>query len=48
MRSANDSLKIFLAEVALFLVIDEAKEGDTVEVGDVGERLAIGLDGLGE
>lgn len=44
MRGAHDSLEIFLSQVSLFFAVEEAEEGDAVEVGDVGESLSISFD----
>ena len=41
MGCSNYELKIFFAEIALFLFIEESKERYGVTVGDIGDGLAI-------
>ena len=46
MGCSNYELKIFFAEIALFLFIEESKERYGVTVGDIGDGLAIWFNDL--
>jgi hypothetical protein len=48
MGGSDCSLEVLLAKVALFFLVEEAKEGDAIEVGYICEGFSEGFDRLCE